>query len=204
MHVVNPHWVSGTRRRCQAIAVLISLQLCLISSVQANHLTVGELGFPDTGAVEQHGRGREEDHNILYTAKTGDWDGNITHVFHDETMRLCFQEPREILPRHFLDLIEHQKSSYFRKTASMLTCFFNLYLNINQFVTDLSQIATLESRKSHLIFKNAPTLDCHVICFRNFHLMKHYFTYFWEGFLYLQCTFLLYFCVWMRCWVIPP
>lgn len=52
MHVVNPHWVSGTRRRCQAIAVLISLQLCLISSVEANHLTVGELGSPDTGAVE--------------------------------------------------------------------------------------------------------------------------------------------------------
>lgn len=52
MHVVNPHWVSGTRRRCQAIAVLISLQLCLISSVEANHRTVGELGSPDTGAVE--------------------------------------------------------------------------------------------------------------------------------------------------------
>lgn len=52
MHVVNPHWVSGTRRRCQAIAVLISLQLCLISSVEANHLTVGELGSPDTGTVE--------------------------------------------------------------------------------------------------------------------------------------------------------
>lgn len=52
MHVVNPHWVSGTRRRCQAIAVLISLQLCLISSVEANHLTVGELGSPDTDTVE--------------------------------------------------------------------------------------------------------------------------------------------------------
>lgn len=52
MHVVNPHRVSGTRRRCQAIAVLISLQLCLISSVEANHLTVGELGSPDTGTVE--------------------------------------------------------------------------------------------------------------------------------------------------------
>lgn len=52
MHVVNPHWVSGTRQRCQAIAVLISLQLCLISSVEANHLTVGELGSPDTDTVE--------------------------------------------------------------------------------------------------------------------------------------------------------
>ena len=52
MHVVNPHWVSGTRRRCQAIAVLISLQLCLISSVEANHLTVGKLGSPDTRAVD--------------------------------------------------------------------------------------------------------------------------------------------------------
>lgn len=52
MHVVNPRWVSGTRRRCQAIAVLISLQLCLISSVEANHLTVGELGSSDTRTMD--------------------------------------------------------------------------------------------------------------------------------------------------------
>lgn len=52
MHVVNPHQVSGTRRRCQAIAVLISLQLCLISSVEANHVAVGELGSSDTDTVE--------------------------------------------------------------------------------------------------------------------------------------------------------
>lgn len=59
MHVVNPHWVSGTRRRCQAIAVLISLQLCLISSVEANHLAVGEQGSSDTSAVEPTWRSQE-------------------------------------------------------------------------------------------------------------------------------------------------
>lgn len=51
--------MSGTRRRCQAIAVLISLQLYLISSVKANHLAVGEQGSSDTGAVEPRWRSRE-------------------------------------------------------------------------------------------------------------------------------------------------
>ena len=42
MHVVNPHQVSHTRLRCQASIVLISLQLCVITSVEANLHAVGE------------------------------------------------------------------------------------------------------------------------------------------------------------------
>lgn len=36
MHVVKTHWVAHTILRCQAIIVLISLQLCLITSLEAN------------------------------------------------------------------------------------------------------------------------------------------------------------------------
>lgn len=35
MHAVKPYWVSRTRLRCQAITVLISLQLCLLISLEA-------------------------------------------------------------------------------------------------------------------------------------------------------------------------
>lgn len=35
MHAVKPHRVSRTRLRCQAIIVLISLQLCLINCLEA-------------------------------------------------------------------------------------------------------------------------------------------------------------------------
>lgn len=58
--------MSGTRRRCQAIAVLISLQLCLISSVEANHLAVGELGSPDTGTVKPTWRRQRRTSNLIH------------------------------------------------------------------------------------------------------------------------------------------
>lgn len=91
MHDVKLYWVSHTRLRCQAITVLISLQLCLLISLEAslhskviyNHVAT----FATNGAISSGGGGGEQNtfDSVFLPTQLPESEGSGLEDFKEQT-----------------------------------------------------------------------------------------------------------------------